>query len=193
MNRTLTLGAAVVVAIGAAVALFPSGDLDIDVPEADPVEVDSKERIKHVDDGEPTAARSTKAEDPDDGTSRQGSASGEDDEPYIHPAAAAANARRHAPYPQWSNKARPAWKAIDYRLRQLGDDENAAIAIEVVDALMAVNREVEPDIGPLVRVQNDALGRLKGSPNADEIDTLLARVEGLIEELQVLPPAELEE
>jgi len=192
MNRTLTFGIAVAVAIGAAVALFPSGDLDIDVPEAEPVERNTQARIEHVDDGDASASNSTNSKVEDDGTSREGSAS-EDEAPYIHPAAAAANARRHAPYPQWSNKARPAWKAIDYRLRQLGDDENAAIAIEVVDALMAVNREVEPDVEPLVKVQSAALSKLKGSPNADEIDALLVRVEGLIEELQTLPPAELDE
>jgi len=190
MNRNLIMGVAVLFAVGGAIALFPKGDLDIDVPDAEPVERETTERIEHVpDDGSSSTAQAS-TDEKDDGSYREGSSS--ENEPFLHPAQIQANKAKQQPFPQWSNKARPAWKAIDYRLRQLGDTDNAAIAIEVANVLAGTNRQVDPDIGPLVTAQTDALAKLKVSPNADEIDSLLARVEDLLDELQKLPPPDMD-
>lgn len=194
MNRNLILALAVGAGVVGAVLLFPKGDLDIEVAEVEVEAAQPGEQIVHVDDGGPSSGSGASAdatERGDDGSYRDG----DDGEPQrvMNPAAREANARLKAPFPQWSNKARPTWKAIDYTLRKAGDSETGAIALEVYDALMAVRRETDPDIQPLLALQEDALNRLRASPNAGEIEDLLDKAEGLMEELKTLPPSEFAE
>jgi hypothetical protein len=144
------------------------------VPEAERVEVEPVEHIEHVDDGEPVAAAGSTSRSEDDGSYRDGRET-EEDKPFLSPAAQAANARRAAPFPMWSNQARPAWRAIDYRLRQLGDMETGAIALDVVSALVEVRDQVEPDTTALIQLQKDAVGKLRASPQAGEIETNTAQ------------------